>query len=113
MTGPDVSIGELTRIVGRLEASVTTLTGIVTGLKDSLDDRYQRRDLAEAEAANILARIQDVVHDVNNLERDMDDDRRARVAGTRWGIGLALTAIGLLISAMAVLVVVLPGLVQP
>ena len=110
---PDVSIGELTRIVSRLDTTVGSLSTIVTGLKDTLDQRYQRRDLAEAEAANILARIQDVASDVRDVRDDMDEDRKARIAGNRWGIGLALTAIALLISATSVMIVVLPGLVQP
>lgn len=110
---PEVSIGEVQRTVARVEATVTALALTVNGILERLDERYQRRDLAEAEAANFLARIQSVVDDVNEVKADMDEDRRARTVGTRWGIGLALTAIGLVISATAILVTVLPSLVKP
>ena len=112
---PDESLspGEISRWLARIDKTVNDLAGNVSGILERLDERYQRRDLAEAEAANFLARLQAVVDDINELKTEADEDRRARTTGTRWGIGLALTAIGLVISATAVLVTVLPSLVQP
>ena len=63
-TPDDVSLGEIFREVTRIHARL-----------DNIERMYQPRDLAEAQATNILLRIDDVVRNVADLKKEQKDDR--------------------------------------
>jgi len=109
------SLGELTRNVESLAREVREL---VMEMRQ-LSTVYVPRPEHELQVGGLkvdVRRIEeqceedrDVLHKrVDDLKRDAAQERRDRVAGTRWAIGLAVTSLGLLVTGVLALFTIMP-----
>ena len=67
-SGGDYTLPELARLVRATNETVAQLASRLDALLERLDDRYQRKDLAEAMAANQTARVTALNDDITDLD---------------------------------------------
>ena len=112
-SGGDYTLPELARLVRATNETVTQLASRLDALLERLDDRYQRKDLAEAMAANQSARVSGLNDDIADLDarfraeqqvrRSREDDREKEARAMRRLVMSALL--------FPVLVAVVSGLI--
>lgn len=112
------TLGELVATVATVVTQVQVLSGRIERLSETMESRYQRKDLAEAEAAHVIARITDLAgqireeklareKSVGDLWERHDDDEKSRRNLWRWVV--AAIVVPLLVAGAGVIVAVLYG----
>lgn len=129
-TGDEVSLGELSRNLGNLAEQVKEL---VKELKD-LPEKYVPRGEYELQVGGIKVDIARVSRDIEQHEQDIkastssaaaalalteqgvraeiEKNEERRIAGTRWAIGLAATALVAFIGMGVTIALALPRLLS-
>lgn len=75
----DVTLGEVMRAVARIHERL-----------DRFEKNFQPRDLAEAMAANVLARVGDLADDVRRIEDSATANRRLALGALVYPIVVAV-----------------------
>lgn len=117
--GDAQTLGELSRNL----ANVTTELRRLIERIDSLPETYVTKDVHELAVGGLKVDIQRIERENETLDRELEstktsfadklkDLERDRRTGNRWAVGLAATAIGLVLSATGIIFVALPLLLR-